>query len=111
MVQDATMSKPAQSSQLGQDEPPSDSMATACSHDAPLTERALQRHYSKAGAQCGSAARWDLCGGPLERAVPTAIISRRAPDSSESLLTYHRPEQPSVKALIDEIGQLLEGLL
>ena len=24
------------------------------------------------GAQCGSSARWDLCGGPPERAVPTA---------------------------------------
>ena len=27
----------------------------------------------KAGAQCVSSARWDLCGGPLARAVPTAI--------------------------------------
>jgi RNA-directed DNA polymerase len=26
----------------------------------------------KAGAQCGNSARWDLCGGPLARAVPTA---------------------------------------
>ena len=26
----------------------------------------------KVGAQCGSPARWDLCGGLLERAVPTA---------------------------------------
>ncbi|MGB6164597.1 MAG: hypothetical protein WCF33_15945, partial [Pseudonocardiaceae bacterium] len=28
----------------------------------------------KAGAQCVSSARWDLCGGPPARAVPTAII-------------------------------------
>ena len=27
---------------------------------------------SEAGAQCGSSARWDLCGGRPERAVPTA---------------------------------------
>lgn len=27
---------------------------------------------SEAGAQCGSPARWDLCGGRPERAVPTA---------------------------------------
>jgi len=40
-----------------------------------------------------------------------ALLSRRASNSSDSLLTYHRPEQRSVKALIDEIGQLLEGLL
>ena len=26
----------------------------------------------KAGAQCGKSARWDLCGGPPARAVPTA---------------------------------------
>ena len=24
------------------------------------------------GAQCGNSARWDLCGGPPARAVPTA---------------------------------------
>ena len=29
----------------------------------------------KAGAQCGSPARWDLRGGPPARAVPTAIAS------------------------------------
>jgi len=27
---------------------------------------------SEAGAQCGNTARWDLCGGPPARAVPTA---------------------------------------
>jgi hypothetical protein len=27
------------------------------------------------GAQCGNPARWDLCGGPLARAVPTATQS------------------------------------
>ena len=29
------------------------------------------------GAQCGSSARWDLCGGPPERAVPTATVGVR----------------------------------
>jgi len=24
------------------------------------------------GAQCGNSARWDLCGGPSARTVPTA---------------------------------------
>ena len=28
----------------------------------------------KAGAQCGSSARWDLCGGRRVTGVPTAII-------------------------------------
>ena len=31
----------------------------------------------EAGAQCGSPARWDLCGGPPARAVPTAIAGIR----------------------------------
>ena len=30
-------------------------------------------------AQCGSSARWDLCGGPPERAVPTATQASRTP--------------------------------
>ncbi len=49
----------------------------------------------KAGAQCGSPARWDLCGGPLERVVPTAIFS----------------EDPHVvgTALYDEIVELGYG--
>ena len=40
----------------------------------PWPERALRRSEPKAGAQCVSSARWDLCGGPPERAVPTAIV-------------------------------------
>ena len=28
----------------------------------------------EAGAQCDNSARWDLCGGPSVRAVPTATI-------------------------------------
>jgi hypothetical protein len=28
----------------------------------------------KVGAQCGSSARWDLCGGWPVRAVPTATV-------------------------------------
>src|SRR5258707_1143555 len=40
--------------------------------DASLPGSALRRHSPKVGAQCGSSARWDLCGGPPARAVPTA---------------------------------------
>src|SRR5215211_7037022 len=38
----------------------------------PFPTRALA-FVPKAGAQCVSSARWDLCGGPPARAVPTAI--------------------------------------
>ena len=36
--------------------------------------QALRRHAPKVGAQCGNSARWDLCGGPPARAVPTATM-------------------------------------
>jgi hypothetical protein len=43
-------------------------------HRAPLPAGALRRHAPKVGAQCGNSACWDLCGGPLARAVPTATM-------------------------------------
>jgi hypothetical protein len=36
----------------------------------------------EAGAQCGSSARWDLCGGPPARAVPTAITTLQVASST-----------------------------
>jgi transposase InsO family protein len=36
--------------------------------------RCASTFVPEAGAQCGSSARWDLCGGPPARAVPTAIL-------------------------------------
>ena len=41
---------------------------------APTPKRALLRQASEVGAQCGNSARWDLCGGPPARAVPTATL-------------------------------------
>ncbi len=38
----------------------------------PFPGGALRCHSPKVGAQCGNPARWDLCGGPPARAVPTA---------------------------------------
>jgi len=51
----------------------------AASSDSTLT--------SEAGAQCGSSARWDLCGGRPVRAVPTApaCTFRRQLNSSSFL--------------------------
>jgi hypothetical protein len=45
-------------------------------HRASIPAGALRRHAPKAGAQCGNPARWDLCGGPPARAVPTATRTR-----------------------------------
>ena len=48
---------------------------------------------SEAGAQCGNSARWDLCGGPPVRAVPTAIVNFDAGEAalaiSDPLLAVH----------------------
>ena len=41
---------------------------------------------SEAGAQCGNSARWDLCGGPLARAVPTAICLMTVKSNQPKLL-------------------------
>jgi hypothetical protein len=91
MVQDATTSKPAQSSQLGQDEPPSDSMVTACSHDAPLTERALQRHYSRQEPSAVVPHAGICAGGrSKERSLPRSDLSRRATDTNILRLTRCR---------------------
>jgi IS5 family transposase len=50
----------------------------------------------EAGAQCGSAARWDLHGGPPARAVPTVILDD--PVLFEPFRAYFHPSQgrPSV---------------
>ena len=42
-----------------------------------LTLRIASRHIPEAGAVCGSSARTDLCGGPPETAVPTAIMIQK----------------------------------
>ena len=60
--------------QLGADEPDRGPMATASPRDASLSRTCALTPEPKAGAQCGSSARWDLCGGPPARAVPTATI-------------------------------------
>jgi hypothetical protein len=47
--------------------------AVDSAHPCPASPagEALRRHAPEVGAQCGSSARWDLCGGRPERAVPT----------------------------------------
>jgi len=42
------------------------------------------------GAQCGSSACWDLCGGPPERAVPTATSTRISATFSPALAVRPR---------------------
>ena len=48
----------------------------------------------KTGAQCVSSARWDLRGGPPERAVPTAIV-RAGPEPNEVSAFIDDPTRPT----------------
>jgi hypothetical protein len=83
MVQGAAASKPAQPSQLGQDEPPGDSMATACSHNASLTECALQRYYSRQEPSAVVPHAGICAGGrSKERSLPQSDPSCRASDTT-----------------------------
>ena len=49
---------------------------------------------SEAGAQCGSSARWDLCGGRPVRAVPTAPACIPSNHKSHSSVRGTRPNGP-----------------
>jgi group II intron reverse transcriptase/maturase len=50
----------------------------------------------KAGAQCGSSARWDLRGGPPARAVPTAIVREC---HRTAYVTRERPSPPGTNEM------------
>src|SRR5262249_41027402 len=64
--------QPENPDQLGANGPDRHSVAAARPRNASLPRGALCRHTPKVGAQYGNPARWDLCGGPPARAVPTA---------------------------------------
>lgn len=76
MVKDAEASRPEAANQLGAFQPYRQEMDSYAHNPASISERALLRQTLKVGARCGNAARRDLCGGPPERAVPTATTSR-----------------------------------
>ena len=78
LAQGAPAPQPAHRTDLGADAPPRRSMAPDRPHPASLARARASTPAPKAGAQCGSRARWDLCGGPPARAVPTANVRARA---------------------------------
>ena len=53
-----------------------------------MARQAVRRQVLITGAQCGSSARWDLCGGPPAMAVPTATEFRRIPVYIEFIRVY-----------------------
>src|SRR5919106_5156650 len=56
------------------------------------------------GAQCGSSARWDLCGGPPVRAVPTAIKSRDNVDTTITNSEEAKRVRDETQARIERVG-------
>ena len=52
----------------------------------------------EAGAQCGSSARWDLCGGPPARAVPTAtVVPAKPANKAATAVAESVEERPPAK--------------
>src|SRR5260370_2269762 len=58
--------------ELSTDAPDPQTVSAVSSRDASVPRSTLRRYAPEVGAQCGNPARWDLCGGPPARAVPTA---------------------------------------
>ncbi|MGH9072804.1 MAG: IS3 family transposase, partial [Acidimicrobiales bacterium] len=73
---------------------------------ATLIPRCASTPGPEAGAQCGSPARWDLCGGPPERAVPTAI---RVLQFAPSVYYDAKSRPPSRRSVTD--AELEEDIL
>ena len=73
LVQGAPAPQPAHPGQLDTDEPSTPSGGYHPPACCTPSRSCASTFAPKAGAQCVSSARWDLCGGPPARAVPTAI--------------------------------------
>ena len=67
--------QPEKPGHLGADVPPGQTLPAHDQDQAPLARSAVRRQVPMTGAQCGNPARWDLCGGPSARTVPTATNS------------------------------------
>ena len=70
--------QPEKPGHLGADVPPGQALPAHDQDQAPLARNAVRRQVPMTGAQCGNPARWDLCGGPSARTVPTATPMNRS---------------------------------
>src|SRR5262249_32771959 len=66
--------EPEDADVVGEVQPAGRRLAAYCPEHAPVPRPTLCRHSPKVGAQCGSPARWDLCGGRGAILVPTATV-------------------------------------
>jgi hypothetical protein len=70
LVQDAQASWPKASDKLGAFRTYRQALDSFTHSSTSVSKRALLRQTPKVGARCGSAARRDLCGGPLRKSGP-----------------------------------------
>src|SRR6516225_2153735 len=78
-------------------------MATNAAHLASLARAAISTPSPKARAQCGSPARWDLCGGRAEPMTQGPSLPRQA-DMLECSYGFRprRSQHDALQVLIDE---------
>src|SRR6188472_3464004 len=78
-------------------------MATYAAHPAPLARAAIPTPSPEARAQCGSPARWDLCGGRAEPVNQGPSLPRQA-DMLECSFGFRprRSAHDALQVLIDE---------
>src|SRR5215208_504798 len=78
-------------------------MATYAAHPAPLARAAIPTPSPKARAQCGSPARWDLCGGRAEPVSRGPSLPRQADFLPCSFgFRPKRSQHDALQVLIDE---------
>src|SRR5262249_17905995 len=75
MDEGATAPEPEDADNVDEVQPARRRLAAQSPQHAPVPGPPLCRHSPKVGAQCGSSARWDLCGGRGAISVPTAILA------------------------------------
>ena len=73
MDERATAPEPEDADNVDEVQPARRRLAAQSPQHAPVPRPPLCRHSPKVEAQCGSSARWDLCGGRGAISVPTAI--------------------------------------
>src|SRR5262249_27238586 len=88
MDEGATAPEPEDADNVDEVQPARRRLAAQSPQHAPVPGPPLCRHSPKVGAQCGSSARWDLCGGRGAISVPTAIaaVHRTADPAAETTL-------------------------
>ena len=110
LVQGAAAPQPAHTPELDTDGPHHETMATTRPHHGIPYRPCASTPEPEAGAQCGNPARWDLCGGPPVRAVPTAI----SPQQVKLVLSgdsSHTVTLTNLKAHIIEKSDPINGTL